>query len=157
MKLLAELLRDRKYEKHHCWAIVTDRIRRMREGNVFSLVTPVGGGGGYPGQVQMGGTPPRITPHQAWLGVPWLGGEYPTSGTPPVRPGWGAPWLGVPHLGYTPPVRPGWGVAQWGGTLPWVPPSDLAGGRGGGTPPQVTDGVLDTVRSLCLLRSIIIV
>ena len=26
--------------------LVTDRIQRMREGNVFSLSTPVGGGGG---------------------------------------------------------------------------------------------------------------
>ena len=42
-----------------------------------------------------------------------------------TRPG-PASW-GVPHLGY-PPIRPGWGVSQWGGTPPWVPLSDLAGG-----------------------------
>ena len=82
--------------------IFTDRIRRMREGNVFSLFTPrgvpepgpAGGGGvvpepgpaggrggtrsgpawgGYLSQVQPGGTPMGgVTPT----------GGYPTSGTP---------------------------------------------------------------------------
>ena len=95
----------------------------MREGNVFSLSTPVGGGvprpgpagaGGYPRQVQPGGYPCegvphlRYPPHRTWLG------GYPTLGTNPT------------------PVRPGWG---------------------GGTPLQETDGVLDMAWSVCLLHS----
>ena len=59
----------------------TDHIRRMREGNVFSLSTLVGGpaggggylsqvqlGGGYPSQVQPGGLP---QPGQDRRGTPW--------------------------------------------------------------------------------------
>ena len=87
-----------------------------------------GPAGGYPSQVQGypdGGYPTSGTPRQTWLG-----------GTPPHVPPcqtWlGVPWWGVPHLGY-PPVRPGWGV-------PW---------RGVGVPHRV---VLDTPRSVCLLR-----
>ena len=113
----------------HC--IFTDRVRSTREGNVFSLSTPGGGGvpepgpaggetlmGGVarwgvphlrypPGQTWPGGTPPRVPPHQTWLG------GTPAGGTPPR----------------VPPIRPGWG----GGLLHWV--------------------VLDTPRSVCLLRS----
>ena len=61
------------------------------------------------------------------------------------------------------PARSSQGGTPAGGTLPVVPhlrypTSDLAGGgsvpcREGGTPPRVTDGVLDTPRSVCLLRS----
>ena len=63
----------------------------------------------------------------------------------------------VAHLGH-PPIRPGQGYPCWGVPPLGYSPSDLAGGgypcRGGGvTPPQVTDGVLDTPRSVCLLRS----
>ena len=82
--------------------IITDRIWRMREGNVFSLSTPVGGGGvpwpgparggGYPSQVQPG-VPPR--PSQDKGRVPQLGG-----GT------WGIPYQ-VRTGGYPPPPRTG--------------------------------------------------
>ena len=58
--------------------IITDRVCSTREGNVFSLFTPGGGGGGYPGQVQTGG-----------------GGGYPTSGTPPSDLAGRYPTLGV--------------------------------------------------------------
>ena len=61
--------------------VVTDRIRRMGEGNVFSLYTP--GGGGYPGQVQTG------------VYRPWHGGTYPCQ----VQTGGG----GVPTLVSPPP------------------------------------------------------
>ena len=112
--------------------------------------TPAGGGVSLsqvpPCQTWPGGTPASWyptsgTPVRPGHGVPLPGG-YPTSGTP-IRPGWGGtPARGVPHLGH-PPIRPG----QGGGVT-------LAGGGvGGGTPPQVTDGVLDTPRSVCLLRS----
>ena len=101
-------------------------------------------------------------------GVPWPGpGVYPSQ----VQLGGGYPCGGVPHLGYPP--------LDLAGRLPHLayPPSDLAGGYpDGGTPPQVhpphwtwpggtstgggyptsyriTDGVLDTPRSVCLLRS----
>ena len=84
----------------------------MGEGNVFNLSTP---GGGYPGQVQMGGIPARgggvpgdhsqarsgqgtgyPRARSEW-GLPLLGG------TPQVRSGWGVPLLGVPPL-----ARSGW-------------------------------------------------
>ena len=60
-------------------------------------------------------------------------GGYPTSGTPPVAPGWGVPRWGVPEVGY--PAHRTW--------------------PGGGYPTsyRITDGVLDTPRSVCLLRS----
>ena len=125
-------------------------------------VPPVGPGQG----VSTLGTP--ITPGQ---GVPHQG--YPCWGVPtlgtPIRPGQGYPCQGVPHLRY-PPIRPGWGYPTSGtppldqarGTpengvlhLGYPPWSDLAGGYPcqGGTPPQIINGVLDTPRSVCLLRS----
>ena len=59
----------------------------MREGNVFSLSTPVCVWGGYPGQVQTVGYPvgeyPTLgTLHQTWPtgGVPLLGGGAPHLG-----------------------------------------------------------------------------
>ena len=125
-----------------------------REGNVFTRVCPsihLFVHGGYPGQVQPGGG----YPSQVQLGVPHL--RY-----PPVRPGQEVPLLGVPHLGY--PIRIGWGYPCWGKGYPYWGVPHLAGGYptlgpphqtwlGGGTPPWVTDGVLDTPRSVCLLRS----
>ena len=74
-----------------------------------------GPGGGYPSQVQAGGTPPQVPPHQTWLGGTLMGG------TPP--------WV--------PPIRPGWGVPQAGGASPWVPPHHqtwLGGYPTGGVP-----------------------
>ena len=93
--------------------------------------TPIGPGqGGLP---LPGGTPP-------WVPLSDLAGGYPTSGTPPsdlaggtppqvppIRPGWGYPCQAAPHLRY-PPLD----LARWVPTL---------------------GGVLDTPRSVCLLRS----
>ena len=102
----------------------------------------------YPSQVQVRGTQWGY-PNRGYLtrGVPKLGGTltgvpqwgYPTSGTPPTRPG-GVPRWGYPNRGY-----PALGT----------PLSDLDGGypNRGGTPLQLTDGVLDKRRSVCLLRS----
>ena len=81
----------------------------------------------YSGQVQMGVTPARYDG-----GIPRPGpdgGEYSSQ----VQLGGGYP--SQLQLGY-PPIRPGRGIP-----LP------------GGTPPRVTDGVLDTPRSVCLLCS----
>ena len=90
------------------WIIVTARIRRMREGNSFSLCvsshldrggTPFSWqGGGYPFQrldgggtpfsgLGMGGTP------SSWCGVPFPGLD-----------GGGTPSWGVPHLGRAYPL-----------------------------------------------------
>ena len=123
--------------------------------------TPIRPGWGVPqwGLTQLGvGYPTSGTPHQTCMG------RYPTSGTPLSDLARGYPDGGYPTL--VPPVRRGrWGTLMgvtwqgypnprgWG-TPPQVPPSlsDLAGGGTlmGGTPPQV---VLDTSRSVCLLRS----
>ena len=70
-------------------------------------------------------------------------------GTPPPSDlAGGVPQLGVPHLRY--PHQTWWGGYPTLGT----PQSDLAD-RGGGYPTsyRITDGVLDTPRSVCLLRS----
>ena len=127
--------------------LITDRVRSTTGRLCFDtclsicLSTPGGGTpgrsrwGGVPlpgGVPPAGGTPPQIPPSQTWPGVPLPGG------TPPqVTPHW--TWLGVtpcpgyPTSGTPPPIGPGRGK--------------------GGTPPQVIDGVLDTPRSVCLLRS----
>ena len=158
---------------------VTDRIRSTREGNVLTRVRPSiilsVLRGDTPARSSQRGTPPWVPPCQTWpggtlpggtphwvpicltwpghtsaggRGVPHLGcllsdlarggtpaGGYPSSGTPhKTCPGVpllrGSPARGYPTSG-TPPLRPGQG----------------------GTPPQVTDGVLDTPWSVCLLRS----
>ena len=105
---------------------------------------------GTPGQTWQGVPLPRGTtswvppnPHQTWPGGTPAGG-----GTPP----WVPPRPG--HLRYSPPPLD----LAGGGTPPWVhPPLDLGRGYplpGGGVPPlRETDGVLDTPRSVCLLRS----
>ena len=142
--------------------IITDRVRSTREGYVLTRVCPsicLSTPRGTPARSRWG-YPTSGTPHQTWLGgypdqgVPHLGyppvrpGQgypnrgYPTSGTSPVRPGQGVPLLGYPHQTW-----PG-EVPHQGGTPPQVPPpSDLAGE---GVPHRV---VLDTPRSVCLLRS----
>ena len=138
--------------------LITDRIRSTTGRLCFDtclsicLSTP----GGYPSQVQPGGTPPQIPPirpaggYPSCWGVPLRGGTpprgYPTSGYPPSPSDMagGYPCRGVPHLGY-PPVRPGWGYPCQGVSPCRTWP--------GGTPPQLIDGVLDTPRSVCLLRS----
>ena len=120
--------------------IITTRIRRMREGNIFSLCTLAGGGGGTP-ILPMGGrgypipsswwgrrSHPRSgqgdTPSQVWTGdtpSQVLMGE----GGPIPRSGWGYPipgldggtpfqvWTGgTPFWGQegVPDPRSGWGV-----------------------------------------------
>ena len=81
---------------------VTSRIRRMREGNIFSLSTLVcGGGGGTPSQVCGWGV------LQTW-GVPHLGGGI-------LSQVWGYPISGLGGEGTHP--RSGW----WG--VPRVPPN----------------------------------
>ena len=124
--------------------VITARIRRMGEGNVFSLFTsggvPVshnvlqhfpechGAAGGVPCQVQPGGVPWPGVPWQGGTlagGVPWLGGTL--AGGTLAR---GVPWLGVPWPGGTlaggypgqggtlARGYPGRGV-PWPGGLPW--------------------------------------
>ena len=105
--------------------LITDRIQRMREGNIFSLcVIPHPGGlpqpgpctgGGYPSWVQMGGTlarsmsrwgyPIQVPPVWTWDGVPLphldLGWGTPCPclnlgwGTPHLELGWGTPCLNL--------------------------------------------------------------
>ena len=131
---------------------------------------------GYP----TSGTPPvgpgQGVPHlrypQSDLAGGTLGGAQdgvpPCRGTPPARSNWGGTQGGVPldtsnggtqggvpppgnpparSNGYT-PIRPGWGVPRWGGTPPQVPPHQTWP-----TSYRITDGVLDTPQSVCLLRS----
>ena len=119
-----------------------------------------GGGVPQPGRYPDRGYPTSGTPHQTWWGVPQPGpgGGYPSQvqveGTP-ARSRWGVPW---------------WGYQRWGTTGQGTPLSDLARGypdreyptsgiplsdlaRGypdRGVPHRV---VLDTPRSVCLLRS----
>ena len=180
-------------------------VRSTREGNVFSLFTPRRRGVPRPGPARWGvpqpglmeGTPPRVSPHQTWMGVPWWG--YPTLGTPHrtwVGGVWvphlrytlsdlggGYPWQGVPEVGYPPPPCPGpmggipdvgYPLLDLGGIdlphlgyppvgpgqgvphLRYPPHQTWAGGTlMGGYPTlaRITDGVLDTPRSVCLLRS----
>ena len=118
---------------------ITARIRKMREGNIFSLFTLGGGGNsisaldrGYPipGLGEQGGLYPIPgldrggTLSQVWMGrgypIPGLDGE----GVPHCTSGWGVPhprsgqggtpsqvWMGVPH------PRSGRGLphfADWG-------------------------------------------
>ena len=124
---------------------ITARIRRMGEGNVFSLSTFGGGGypypimlcnifqnamgqpGGVPHQVQPGGYPGRgggtLAGGVPCLGgVPWLGGTLARGGTLAG----GVPWWGVPCLG---------GVPWPGGTLargvPWLGGLPCLGGYPG--------------------------
>ena len=91
-----------------CYSIFTDRVRSTTGRLCFDtclsinlsvhtwgeVPEPGPGGGGYPSQVQVGGTPPRVPPHQTWMG-----------GTPPQVPSpksdldGGTPTGGVPHFG----------------------------------------------------------
>ena len=109
-------------------------------GNSFTLfVSPHLWGGGIPARPSQpgGGTP-------CW--------EYPTSGTPPSDLAGGYPLLGLTHLRYPP-------CQTWMGGYPCqgVPhlgyPSPPCWTWPGGTLLRETDGVLDTPRSVCLLRS----
>ena len=137
---------------------------------------------GYPLSDLAGGTPAgggEGIPPQAHPLSDWAGG-YPCQGVPPVRPGQGYPTSGilsdlaggyptsdlaggyatselggVPHLGYLPtPLRPGRGYPCWGYPTSGTPHCTWLGGTPArGTLLRVTDRVLDTLRSVCFLRS----
>ena len=103
--------------------IITDRVRSTREGYVLTRVCPSINLSVHR-QVQLGG------------GLPLLGGGYPCWGVPllgyPLSDlAMGYPNRGVPHL-RNPLIGHGRGSTRWG------------------VPPRV---VLDTLRSVCLLRS----
>ena len=88
-----------KYEKQ-VKTVVTARIRRMREGNIFSLPTLAGGGGAH-SQVRTGGG--GNTPSQVWTErVPLPSRSDPRSegGTPGLD-------RGIPHPGLVgvPPIQ----------------------------------------------------
>ena len=103
---------------------ITHRIRRMGEGNVFSLFTPGGGGGTLARSRREGGVPtPRYLP-PAKIGTPT-----------PVK-------VGTPPPGQV-------GTGGGGGTLRYLPPSQSRYP----SPPRTAYGVLDMLRSVCLLRS----
>ena len=123
-----------------------------REGYVLTRVCPsvCPHPGGYPSQVKVGGYPSQVQPG----GTPT--GGYPPSDLAPLHLGYPSCWTwlgGTPIQGYPtlgPPIRPVQGVPQWGCTLrPQVPPP-VGPDRGGG---YLTLVVLDTPRSVCLLRS----
>ena len=143
-----------------CIYIFTDRVRSTTEGNVFTRVCPSihpsvcpqGGGGvphlagDYPSQVHLGGGVPRPGPD---------GGGDPQSGPDrgyPGRSSRGVPLVGVPPHQFqmgVPQRGVNWGYPQTGigYSLAGVPPTR-------GTPRyRTTDGVLNTPRSVCLLRS----
>ena len=122
--------------------LITAHIRRMREGNTFSLSTLVGaypvpgpdgegggeichprsGQGGTPSQVQMGRYP---IPGLDWGGYPIQGldGGYPTllMGVPHPRSGWGVPHPRSGQGGTPSQVWMG-GIQDQGGGTWGVPP-----------------------------------
>ena len=131
-------------------SIITARIRRMTEGNVFTLSTISGWGGPHPadwgGGVPLprsgqGGTPSSCwgVPHsQVWTGVPpsqvWMGVPIQLTG------GGGTPFPGldgwVPHLGRGTPTR--------------VPPQQgLTPTRGNPTPPGVPPPYRSSIACTC--------
>ena len=101
--------------------VVTARIQRTREGNIFSLSTLAGGGGyPFPGQDWGGGGYPiprsgcedtlGCAPHSGCPRSGWEGGNpHPEldGGTPLSRAGWGTspPPHGQDWMGYLPPNR----------------------------------------------------
>ena len=113
-----------------------DKARKSSYVNAKGIPTaayPVREGSSMRGSPTLG-TPPsdlaRVPPHQIWPG----GGTdscqgvspaegYPTSGIPPIRPGWGSPlhriWPGYP-------IRPGWGTPSLVRPGRGAPLSDLA-------------------------------
>ena len=128
----------------------------MSKLNPYFHYRPGGGGRGYPGRSSQGGTPVRSSganPGTIWPGedggtpaggYPGTPGQVRMGGTPAggylgyplTRSGQGVPWLGT--LGTT-LVRSGWG--------------ETPAGVGVTSQDRTADGVLDTPRSICLLRS----
>ena len=119
--------------------LITARIRRMTEGNIFSMSTLVEGG--YPISGLDRGVP---HPRSRW-GVPrvphiqdWDRGEVPPhpslDGVPPIQTG-----IGVPRV---PPSKTGWGtpIQTWDGGVPRVPPPPS--NTGWGTPHQQSEHLL---------------
>ena len=82
--------------------IITAHIRRMGEGNSFSLTVHTGGGGGcYPSPRFF---PRSLVPGPFWSPRTGLGG-------PPPRPGQDRMgYTPLPGMGYPRPVRSGWGT-----------------------------------------------
>ena len=101
-------------------------------------------GGGYPGQVQWGEYPNGVYPTSGTSHQTWPSG-YPDGGTPPWVPPVG-PGRGLP------PISPGQGVPRWGGGTPYQVPMPHQTWPGGyPISYRITDGVLDTPQSVCLL------
>ena len=103
--------------------IITDRIRRLGEGNVFSLFTP----GGTPTRSRRGRWVPQPGPD--WGGVPWPGpdGGVPQVRYPPDRSGWGGvprpgPDRGYPKVGTPLPGQDGGGYPNIGTPQGRYPP-----------------------------------
>ena len=96
----------------YSWPVITSRIQRMGEGNIFSLFT-LAGGGVTPSQVWGGGTPAR----SRWWGVP----PRPGMGYPP---GPGMEYPPPPDLGRGTPLDLRWGTSSPPQTWDGVPPLD---------------------------------
>ena len=131
-----------------------------------------GEGGQYPSQVQLGGRryPHPALPIQLWKGgtpiKPWMGVTHVWSVGTPSSLGQGYPhhWMeeGVPPPGWGYPLpKAGWGYSRprlgevrTGGVSEMEYPQPRAG-LGYHPLPQArtANGVLDTPRSVCLLRS----
>ena len=92
---------------------------------------------GPAGGVPLKGVPQWVVPHLRYPPQTWMGVPPPQVPPPPCRTWTGGTQTGgIPHLG--------------------SPRSDLDRGevpQRGGTPLQLTDGVLDKWRSVCLLHS----
>ena len=95
--------------------------------------------------------------YPARRGVPWSGpaGGYPAGGypgqVPPIRPGQDGGYPAGGTLVRYPPARSGGGYPAWGVPWPGTPPHKVR--TGGGYPGRTTEGVLNTRRAVCLLRS----
>ena len=84
--------------------MITARIRRMGEGNIFSLSTLVGRGVSHPKSVGGGGTPSQV----------WVEG-YPISG---LGGGWGYPIPGLSEGYSIPGLGEGYSISGLGGGTP---------------------------------------
>ena len=104
-----------------CTFLITDRVCSTTLRYCFHRCLSVHTwGGGYSGQVQLGGYPPWVPPIGPGQGATLTGGVTPPQ-VPPVRPAWGYT-MGVPN---------GVGVPWWAylqqGYPSGTPQSDLAG------------------------------
>ena len=124
-------------------------LHMCKHGKVISNKVRIRSVQRYPSQVPEVGYPQQgwgIPPARSdGRGVPKVG--YPSrDGVPPARSNVGYPWWGTPS-------RDGY-PSQMEGTQGGVPPGrDGVPPRQGYHPYRTTDGVLDTPRSVCLLRS----